>query len=220
MRTVRAFNLSDIKSGETTENNSESGKYDVSLLTEVKANGNGKQRVLQRSNKRVSKPESPSILSGVEGEQRVGRGAGLEGNDVPGTDGKQQQSAGREGNILPGHADILEPALVDFNADDNDTRAFNPSQKYSDNMGAIETLIALIRDRRKATAQEKEILSRYVGFGGLKDVLLDPNVAEGWGESNARYRAQLARIIELTNEFDRMTGKPTPEVTTEVYVFK
>jgi len=165
----------------------------------------GKQRILQRNNKRVSKPALPSLFDRMD-EGGIEGNVGLPGDKVSGTYGAQQQPTGRKGNVLPGDANLLEPALVDFNAEDNDTKSFNPSQKYNDNIKAIETVISLINEKRKATSEEKEILSKYVGFGGLKDVLLNPELTEGWGQSNTKFKPQVKRIIELSEAFDQATG--------------
>ena len=57
---------------------------------------NGKQRVLQRNNKRASKPALPSLFDRVDPEQRTGGNTGLQGAEVSGPDGTQQQPTGRK----------------------------------------------------------------------------------------------------------------------------
>lgn len=49
--------------------------------------------------------------------------------------------------------------------------AFNKKQHLADNIKAIETAFMLDREGRKATDEEKEVLKRYSGFGGLKCIL-------------------------------------------------
>jgi hypothetical protein len=138
----------------------------------TKTNDNGtKQRVLQGSRKRLHQATSPSLFDGVY-EGGAGGSDRAQGGLLSGSNGIQQQPTGREGSVLQGHANLLTPALVPFNAEDNDTQSFNQSRKYDDNISAIETLITLIKENRKATPDEKTVLSRYVGFGGLKDIVL------------------------------------------------
>ncbi len=49
--------------------------------------------------------------------------------------------------------------------------AFNRKVKLRDNIEALRTVFTLEKERRVATPQEREILSRYCGFGGLKFIL-------------------------------------------------
>ena len=53
---------------------------------------------------------------------------------------------------------------------DNEQDRFNATKKYTDNINALETLLNIIKEKRKATAEEKNILAKYVGFGGLKEI--------------------------------------------------
>ncbi len=46
----------------------------------------------------------------------------------------------------------------------------NKREKYQRNIAAITTLQALEKENRPATKEEQEILSQYVGWGGLSDV--------------------------------------------------
>ena len=49
--------------------------------------------------------------------------------------------------------------------------AFNRKAKLRDNIEAIRTVFTLDKEHRSATPEEREILSRYCGFGGLKCIL-------------------------------------------------
>ena len=49
--------------------------------------------------------------------------------------------------------------------------AFNRKAKLRDNIEAIRTVFTLEKEGRAATPEEREILSRYCGFGGLKFIL-------------------------------------------------
>ena len=49
--------------------------------------------------------------------------------------------------------------------------AFNRKAKLRDNIEALRRVFTLEKERRAATPQEREILSRYCGFGGLKFIL-------------------------------------------------
>lgn len=49
--------------------------------------------------------------------------------------------------------------------------SYNKVKSLTDNVTAIETALAIREQGRTATDTEKEALSRYSGFGGIKDVL-------------------------------------------------
>ena len=49
--------------------------------------------------------------------------------------------------------------------------AYGKKAHLIDNIEAIATVFQLEKEERKATASEREILSRYSGFGGLKCIL-------------------------------------------------
>lgn len=53
--------------------------------------------------------------------------------------------------------------------------AFNRKIKLKDNMDAIRLVFELEKSGRKATSQEKAVLERYCGFGGLKCILYPAN---------------------------------------------
>ena len=65
-----------------------------------------------------------------------------------------------------------------------------PRLKYARNVAAIRTLFQLEAEGRDATPQEQEILSNYVGWGGLADVF-DPNKI-GWAEEYKNLKGLLS----------------------------
>jgi N12 class adenine-specific DNA methylase len=99
-----------------------------------------------------------------------------------------------------------EPALVDFSLQDNEQEKFNATKKYTDNINALETLLTVIKEKRKATPEEKNTLAKYVGFGGLKEITFNPDNEEAWKESTIKYKDQVRRVIELTQELDQALG--------------
>ena len=60
--------------------------------------------------------------------------------------------------------------------------AFNKQEKLRDNIEAIRLLFDLESSKRVANIQEKEILSRYCGFGGSK-CILNPLDRSRWTKS-------------------------------------
>ncbi|MEQ2701193.1 LPD11 domain-containing protein [Hungatella hathewayi] len=66
----------------------------------------------------------------------------------------------------------------------------SPRLKYVRNVAAIRTLFQLEEEGRDATPQEQEILSNYVGWGGLADVF-DPN-KDSWAEEYKNLKSLLS----------------------------
>ena len=63
---------------------------------------------------------------------------------------------------------------VNFHITDDHIGEGGPKQKFARNMEAIKTLFQLESENRNATPEEQEILSNYVGWGGLADAF-DPD---------------------------------------------
>jgi N12 class adenine-specific DNA methylase len=64
-------------------------------------------------------------------------------------------------------------------------------QKFRDNVAAIRTLRSLHAEAREATAEEKQILVRYVGWGGLPQVFATPAEAPQWAAEQEELKALL-----------------------------
>lgn len=68
---------------------------------------------------------------------------------------------------------VLEPH--NFRIQDNDLGAGGPKAKYKANMEAIHLLQTLEKEERLAIPEEQEILSRYVGWGGIPQAFEESN---------------------------------------------
>ena len=68
---------------------------------------------------------------------------------------------------------VIEPH--NFRIQDNDLGAGGPKAKYKANMEAIHLLQTLEKEERLATPEEQEILSRYVGWGGIPQAFEESN---------------------------------------------
>ena len=70
------------------------------------------------------------------------------------------------------------PSTENFRITDEDLGMGGAKVKFRRNMDAITTLKAIESESRQATKKEQEILSRYVGWGGLADAFDDSK--SGW----------------------------------------
>ena len=65
------------------------------------------------------------------------------------------------------HSEVPRDQRHDFHITDDALGHGTPSEKYAANVAAIRTLKQIEAEERLATPEEQEILSRYVGWGGL-----------------------------------------------------
>ena len=89
------------------------------------------------------------------------------------------------------NAEPVPEAAGNFHITDEHLGEGGAKQKYARNIEAIRTLFQLEQEHRGATAEEQQILSQYVGWGGLADAF-DPN-KENWS-------AEYTQLKELLSE--------------------
>ena len=77
-----------------------------------------------------------------------------------------------------------------FHITDDDLGVGGPKQKYARNIEAIRTLFKLEDEHRGATAEEQQVLSQYVGWGGLADAF-DPG-KDSWAKEYAELKGLLS----------------------------
>ena len=77
-----------------------------------------------------------------------------------------------------------------FHITDDDLGVGGPKQKYARNIEAIRTLVKLEQEHRGATAEEQQVLSQYVGWGGLADAF-DPG-KNSWAKEYAELKGLLS----------------------------
>lgn len=66
---------------------------------------------------------------------------------------------------------------------------FSPKDKFRKNIAAIQTLKSIEKENRYATADEQDVLAKYVGWGGLSDAF--DNTKEAWAKEYEELRTVL-----------------------------
>ena len=118
-------------------------------------------------------------VPGTETGQMPGEVAGETGLSAE----DQIETVSAEGNVaedFPG---------INFHITDDHLGEGGPKEKFARNIEAIQTLFTLEAENRNATLEEQEILSQYVGWGGLADAF-DPN-KDNWAKEYAQLKALL-----------------------------
>ena len=93
------------------------------------------------------------------------------------------------------HVDQLQPEIPapparNFRIIDEHLGEGGPKQKFARNIEAIRTLQTLENENRNATPEEQEILSQYVGWGGLADAF-DPD-KDSWAKEYKELKGLLS----------------------------
>ena len=168
--------------------------------------GEGQQNDLQADGSRRPEPElAGGATPGVQGTDIHGAG-GVSESDVGGGRGGRDGGMGggvrtggrgkggdggklgttREGGINTGAADYTISDHADLEG-----KTFKQTEKYNNNIEAIRLLKEL--GDRPATAEQQKILSKYVGWGGLKQAFYRPDgsTAKGWETRAAELKALL-----------------------------
>ena len=131
-------------------------------------------------------PEPPVLGSdglGLPGEDSNKLPVSIEANEVPTT---PEAAAAEEGLNEEGAPELAG----NFRITDEELGAGGPKQKFARNIKAIKTLFTLEQEHRGATAEEQQVLSQYVGWGGLADAF-DPDKSS-WAKEYAELKGLLS----------------------------
>ncbi|HNG68539.1 MAG TPA: helicase-related protein [Saprospiraceae bacterium] len=77
---------------------------------------------------------------------------------------------------------------------------FNQRSRFTANLDALKLLATLRKEKRHATKSEQEILSKYVGWGGLK-VVLNP-IAGTWTKADEELRPLVNELHEVISDLE------------------
>ena len=86
-------------------------------------------------------------------------------------------------------AQEAKPRGENFRITDDHLGEGGPKEKFRANLDAIRTLKAIEAEGRGATAEEQEVLSRYVGWGGLPDAF--DSAKESWSKEYTELKEAL-----------------------------
>ena len=131
-------------------------------------------------------PEPPFLVSdglGLPGEDSNKLPVSIEANEVSTT---PEAAAAEEGLNEEGAPELAG----NFRITDEELGAGGPKQKFARNIKAIKTLFTLEQEHRGATAEEQQVLSQYVGWGGLADAF-DPDKSS-WAKEYAELKGLLS----------------------------
>lgn len=85
----------------------------------------------------------------------------------------------------------VQSEKINYQIMDKDLGKRTPKERYNDNVAAIRLLFSLEKQGRNATKDEQDILSRYVGWGGL---------ADAFDESKSNWENEYLELKSLLSE--------------------
>lgn len=112
-----------------------------------------------------------------------------EGKNLEGQGNAEGQKHSGEPENPEGQKNL--PAPANFRITYDDLGAGGPKQKFRANMEAIITLKKIEGENRTATPEERDILSRYVGWGGIP---------AAFGEGNGAWAAEYMQLKQALTE--------------------
>lgn len=108
------------------------------------------------------------------------------------------------------HPEIPTEERNNFKITDDNLGIGTAKEKYKNNVEAIKVLKLCEEQNRYATLEEQEILSRYVGWGGLKSAFEDKN--DNWSSEYAELKELLTEDEYKNARQSSLTAYYTPPV--------
>ncbi|WP_420588251.1 PLxRFG domain-containing protein [Bacterioplanoides sp.] len=150
--------------------------------------------------------------SGSQGDR--GKGADLSGASTTSESDLRQ----RTGGVASGATDFTIDSKIAEDIAGGGRKSFSETQRFDDNIAAIRLLQEL--GDRPATAEQMEVLAKYVGWGGLQAAFPDEagKTRKGWGK-----KAKLLKELLTEDEYQAaMASTPnahytTPEIVNAIY---
>ena len=124
------------------------------------------KKILERSEQ-----DKSHVLSELEETQAAPEKEGVSESDTQKADGQEETDTGISDSLIEPDQSIQSKPVPaqNFHITDDHIGEGGAKQKFRANMDAIHTLHQLEIENRNATEPEQEILSKYVGWGGLAD---------------------------------------------------
>ena len=114
------------------------------------------------------------------------------------------------------NAEPVPKAAGNFRITDDHLGEGGAKQKYARNIAAIRTLFQLEQENRGATAEEQQILSQYVGWGGLPDAFDDKK--DSWAKEYTELKGLLSEEEYATARASTLNAHYTsPVVIRSIY---
>ena len=114
------------------------------------------------------------------------------------------------------NAEPVPEAAGNFHITDDHLGEGGAKQKYARNVEAIRTLFQLEQEHRGATAEEQQVLSQYVGWGGLPDAFDDKK--DSWAKEYTELKGLLSEEEYATARASTLNAHYTsPVVIRSIY---
>ena len=72
--------------------------------------------------------------------------------------------------------------------------AYNKKQTLKDNFEGLNIAYQILDEKRKPTSDEKEILLKFNGWGGIKELLLPLDDVSAWSLESLKVKSQIEEL--------------------------
>lgn len=108
---------------------------------------------------------------------------------ISSTNELEKEEENRDKSLVIDKKEELYPKIDYHISDDKVDNVFGAKSRFEDNVKALELLKKIESEDRNATAEEQEVLSCYVGWGGIADAFDERK--DNWKEENERLKLLL-----------------------------
>lgn len=161
-----------------------------------------------RERPNVTKPTEDGKQKPVRGaveQQQIEFGTERPGGQVypenAGTNGDRSQSERSQRSGLAGNNGGIRTVNYNVPEDYEAPKTFNKRLNYENNIAALKILATILEEKRAATPEEQSILAKYVGFGGLKEITLNPDDTN-WKDADKKYQSQVKEMRDIIKQLD------------------
>ena len=155
-------------------------------------------------------------LDNVADEPEVVNGEVTGKVDEPKVAAKELNQASEEPEILSGNNVSEDISAENYVISDMELGVGTAKEKFQRNVEAIRTLETIESEKRPATNEEQEVLSKYVGWGGLADAFDETKSA--WAKEYAELKTLLSEEEYISARESTLNAHYTsPVIIQEIY---
>ena len=155
-------------------------------------------------------------LDNVADEPEVVNGEVTGKVDEPKVAAKELDQASEEPEILSGNNVSEDISAENYVISDMELGVGTAKEKFQRNVEAIRTLETIESEKRPATNEEQEVLSKYVGWGGLADAFDETKSA--WAKEYAELKTLLSEEEYISARESTLNAHYTsPVIIQEIY---
>ncbi len=117
----------------------------------------------------------------------------------------EPDSGSRTGELPKENSATIPSTLTNYHNRETAKSSINFSKRknFRDNIDSLKLILQLEQESRNPITYKQMILARYVGFDGLKEIVLDPEKENNWGtKADADLKPLVAEVYDVNKKLD------------------